>query len=115
MSRPDGDQELSSLDVTTPPGFTAKLAGIPACSDAAIAAAASNSGAAEQANASCPAASQVGTVTVGAGPGSSPYYTSGNAYLAGPYKGAPFSFAFVTPAVAGPFDLGDSSSAPAST
>ena len=107
VTRSDGDQELSSLDVTTPPGFTAKLAGIPACSDAAIAAAAAKSGADEQASPSCPAASQVGTVTVGAGPGSSPFYTSGKAYLAGPYKGAPLSFAFITPAVAGPFDLGD--------
>jgi hypothetical protein len=32
---------------------------------------------------------------------------SGNAYLAGPYKGAPLSFAFITPVVAGPFDLGN--------
>jgi hypothetical protein len=28
-------------------------------------------------------------------------------YLAGPYKGAPLSLAIVTPAVVGPFDLGD--------
>ncbi len=56
---------------------------------------------------SCPAASQVGTVTVGAGAGVNPFYTSsGRAYLAGPYKGAPLSLAVVAPAVAGPFDLG---------
>ena len=61
MSRNDGEQELSSLDVTTPPGFTAKLAGVSTCSDAAIAAAAAKSGADEQASPSCPAASQVGT------------------------------------------------------
>jgi hypothetical protein len=30
----------------------------------------------------------------------------GNAYLAGPYKGAPLSMAVITPATAGPFDLG---------
>jgi len=30
----------------------------------------------------------------------------GHAYLAGPYKGAPLSLAIITPAVAGPFDLG---------
>ena len=45
-------------------------------------------------------------MTVGAGPGTNPFYTPGKAYLAGPYKGAPLSLAFITPAVAGPFDLG---------
>jgi hypothetical protein len=106
LSRKDGEQEFSSLDVNLPKGFTAKLAGIPYCSEAAIAAAASRSGAAEKANPTCPG-SQVGTLTTGAGPGPSPYYVNGRAYLAGPYKGAPLSFAFITPAVAGPFDLGN--------
>jgi hypothetical protein len=31
---------------------------------------------------------------------------TGKVYLSGPYKGAPLSFTFVVPAVAGPFDLG---------
>ena len=30
----------------------------------------------------------------------------GKAYLAGPYKGAPLSLVIITPAIAGPFDLG---------
>ena len=107
LTREDGEQELSTVDVTTPPGFTAKLAGVPYCSDAAIASAASKSGASEQSNPSCPSASQVGTITAGAGPGTNPYYVGGKAYLAGPYKNAPLSFAFITPAVAGPFDLGN--------
>jgi hypothetical protein len=107
LTRNDGEQELSSLDLTTPKGFSAKLAGIPYCADAAIAAASSKSGVAEQASPSCPAASQVGTITAGAGPGTNPYYVGGKAYLAGPYKGAPLSLAFITPAVAGPFDLGN--------
>ena len=65
-------------------------------------------GAAQLATPSCPAASQVGTVTVGAGAGPSPFYVNtGKVYLAGPYKGAPLSLAIVTPAVAGPFDLGN--------
>jgi hypothetical protein len=106
LTRSDGEQELSSFDLTMPPGFSAKLAGVPYCSDAAIAAAATRSGAAEQASPSCPAASQLGTVTVGAGPGTSPFNTQGKAYLAGPYKGAPLSLETITPAVAGPFDLG---------
>ncbi len=107
VTRRDGEQELNSVDVTTPPGFSAKIAGVPYCSDAAIAAAKAKSGAEEQANPTCPASSQIGSVTVGAGPGSNPYYTSGRAYLAGPYKGAPLSLVFITPAVAGPFDLGN--------
>ena len=43
---------------------------------------------------------------MGVGAGPTPYYTQGRVYLAGPYKGAPVSLAIVTPAVAGPFDLG---------
>jgi hypothetical protein len=35
-----------------------------------------------------------------------PYYAQGRAYLAGPYKGDPLSLVIITPAVAGPFDLG---------
>jgi hypothetical protein len=106
LTRNDGEGELSSLDLTMPPGFSAKLAGVPYCSEAAIAASAARSGTAEQASPSCPAASQLGTVTVGAGPGPTPFYTQGKAYLAGPYKGAPLSLETITPAVAGPFDLG---------
>jgi hypothetical protein len=105
LTRGDGEQEFSSLDVHLPKGFTAKLAGVPYCSEAAIAAAATRSGAAEAATPTCPG-SQVGTVTTGAGPGANPYYVNGKAYLSGPYKGAPLSFVFITPAVAGPFDLG---------
>jgi len=110
VGREDGSQNISALNVTLPPGLTGKIAGIPQCSEAQIAAAQGRDhpgeGAAEIASPSCPAASEVGTVTVGAGAGSDPYYVTGHVYLAGPYKGAPFSLAIVTPAVAGPFDLG---------
>ncbi len=107
VTRPDGAQELDSMRITTPAGFSASLKGVPYCTEAQIQAAQVSSGAAEQANPACPAASRVGTVLVGAGSGSSPFYTSGKLYLAGPYKGAPLSVVAVTPAVAGPFDLGD--------
>lgn len=106
LNRNDGEQEFDSLNVTMPRGFSAKLAGVPYCSEPAIAAASGRSGADEQASPSCPAASQVGTLSTLAGPGSNPFNAAGKAYLAGPYKGAPLSFAFITPAVAGPFDLG---------
>jgi hypothetical protein len=107
FTRNDGEQELSALDLTTPKGFSAKLAGVPYCSDAAIAAGAGKSGASEQASPSCPAASRIGTLAATAGPGPNPYRVNGTAYLAGPYKGAPLSFVFIAPAVAGPFDLGN--------
>jgi hypothetical protein len=106
INRNDGQQELKGVDITLPPGATAKLAGVPYCSPAAIAAAAANSGAAEKAKASCPAKSNIGTASVSAGSGSSPLQITGQAYLAGPYKGAPLSLVVVTPALAGPFDLG---------
>ena len=106
IARQDGEQELSSLEATLPKGLAAKFIGVPYCSEAALAAAATKSGTAEQANPSCPSASRIGSVTVGAGPGSDPFYAHGNAYLAGPYKGAPLSVAVITPAVAGPLDLG---------
>ena len=106
LSRADGTQQFTGLEAALPPGLLAKLAGAPYCPDTAIAAAAAASAVAEAASPSCPAASQVGTVQVGAGAGSSPLYQSGKAYLAGPYKGAPLSLAIVTPALAGPLDLG---------
>jgi hypothetical protein len=107
--RGDSEQELERLSVTLAPGLTGKLAGIPYCPESAMAAVnpAFGSGAAELASSSCPAASQVGKVSVGAGTGASPFYVqTGRAYLAGPYRGAPLSMVFVVPALAGPFDLG---------
>jgi Uncharacterized conserved protein len=106
LHREDGTQVFSALNVDLPPGLIGKLAGVGECSDAQLAAAANKSGAAEQASPSCPASSRIGTVNVAAGAGPAPYYTGGTAYLSGPYKGAPLSVAIITPAVAGPFDLG---------
>jgi hypothetical protein len=107
VTRPDGAQEITTLGIHLPKGLTGKLAGIPYCSDDAIADAGRKTGREEQGNASCPSASQVGTTNVGAGAGPSPFYTGGKLYLAGPYKGAPLSVVAITPAVAGPFDLGN--------
>lgn len=111
LARPDGAQQITGIETVLPAGLTGKLAGITTCPEGGIALARSreavNRGADEIASPSCPAASQVGTVTVGAGAGISPTYVQGHVYLAGPYKGAPFSFTVITPGVAGPFDLGD--------
>jgi hypothetical protein len=106
IARTDGQQELKVVNVTLPKGLTGKLAGIPYCSESAIAAAAANSGKAELASPSCSGESRIGTVDTVSGTGANPLKLSGNAYLAGPYKGAALSLVTVTPAVAGPFDLG---------
>jgi len=106
VERSDRDQEFSRLDLKMPPGLLASLRGVSYCPAAALAGATAKSGGAEQASPSCPAASRVGRVLTGAGVGPSPFYVSGTAYLAGPYRGAPLSVAAVIPAVAGPFDLG---------
>jgi hypothetical protein len=106
LSRGDGTQEFHSVSITMPKGIGAKLLGIPYCSDAAIAAAGGMEGKQQLANPSCPTASEVGSVAVAAGSGPAPYNLTGHAYLAGPYKGAPLSLAIITPATAGPFDLG---------
>jgi len=106
MTRPDGAQEIKEVDIKLPPGVVAKLAGVPYCSEAAIEAARGRSGVDEQNSPSCPAASHVGEVGIDAGSGPAPFHADGDVYLAGPYKGAPVSMAFVTPAVAGPYDLG---------
>jgi hypothetical protein len=100
ITRPDGEQNVASLEAKPPKGLLAKLAGVPLCGDA------------QAAVGDCPSDSQVGKVTVGTGSGSSPLYVpeSGKAptavYLAGPYKGAPYSLVVKVPAQAGPFDLG---------
>lgn len=106
LVRHDVDQQLTRFSSTLPPGLVAKLAGTSECSDAAIAVAATKSGAAELAAPSCPAASHIGSLQAGAGVGPSLTYVKGELYLAGPYRGAPLSVVSITPAVAGPFDLG---------
>jgi hypothetical protein len=107
IGRKDGEQELTSLDFTLPKGLIGKLAGIPYCSDGQIAEAGQKTGRQELANPSCPVASQIGDVDTSAGVGSEPFHVGGKLYLAGPYKGAPVSSVVITPAVAGPLDLGD--------
>jgi hypothetical protein len=110
LSREDGSQRLTAVDTTLPPGLLGRLAGVGECSDAQIAQAQARShpeeGRSERESPSCPLESEVGVVNVGAGAGPNPVYVQGHAYLAGPYKGAPLSLAIITPAIAGPFDLG---------
>ncbi|HEY0318808.1 MAG TPA: hypothetical protein VGC49_11020 [Solirubrobacterales bacterium] len=106
MTRNDGEQEITSFSADLPQGLIGKLAGIPYCSDADIARAATRTGIEEKLNPSCPAGSEVGTTLVGAGVGSVLAYAPGKVYLAGPYHGSPLSIAAITSATVGPFDLG---------
>jgi hypothetical protein len=96
LSRADREQNVVGLTETLPPGLLARIAGVPLCGEADA-----NAG-------SCGAASQIGTVSVTAGPGEAPItIDGGKVYLTGPYRGAPYGLSIVQPAVAGPFNLGD--------
>ena len=105
IDRGNGQQEIKRVDVKLPPGMVARLRGLEYCPEENIAAAANRSGASVIAAPACPDSSWVGASDISAGTGE-PFVVKGNAYLAGPYKGAPLSMAFITGAVAGPFDVG---------
>jgi hypothetical protein len=106
FTRTDADQEITSYSAQLPTGLLGRLAGVPFCPEAQIAAAKANSGFAETAAPSCPAASQIGRTTSGYGLGPVLAYAPGSLYLAGPYRGSPLSILAVNAATVGPFDLG---------
>jgi hypothetical protein len=93
LSRQDGEQEITHFSIKLPPGVIGKLAGVPFCSDAQIAAAKARTGphggAEELESPSCPAASEVGHTLVGAGVGSALTYAPGKVYLAAPTTARP--------------------------
>ena len=72
IGRNDGEQEIKAVNVTLPKGLVGRLAGIPYCGEAELAAAAASSGKAQQANASCSSNSAVGTASPSAGTGNAP-------------------------------------------
>jgi hypothetical protein len=95
FSRKDADEELAGLTVTTPPGLEGSLAHVPLCGEP------------QAAQGTCPAASQIGEVTAGVGPGPEPLFIEGGkVYLTGPYDGAPFGLSVAISEHAGPIDLG---------
>lgn len=95
LSRNDGNQNLKSVQLHMPTGFSGALSGVTLCGEA-------------QANAgTCGEGSLIGETTVSVGLGGNPYTVmGGKVYLTGPYEGAPFGLSIVNPAKAGPFDLG---------
>ncbi len=94
IARPDGQQDLRTVSVATPPGLLGRLAGAELC------------GSTQAESGTCPADTEIGSASVTLGPGSLPLTIGGGrVYLTGPYAGSPFGLAVVVPAQAGPFTL----------
>jgi hypothetical protein len=107
LTRTDVEQEITSYSATFPKGLLGKIAGIPYCPEADIAAAKSKTGTEELEHPFCPAASEIGTTYSGYDVGSVLAYAPGRLYLAGPYRGSSSSsIVAVDSALVGPFDLG---------
>ncbi len=94
LSRADAQQDFGAVQVRTPPGVLGMLARVPLCPEP------------QASTGQCGVQSLIGHTTLGAGPGPHPIYLAGNAFLTGPYGGAPFGLSLVVHALAGPFDLG---------
>jgi hypothetical protein len=107
LTRKDGEQDMTKFSSILPPGVVGKLAGVDKCPEAQISLAKTKSGTAELRSPSCPANSKIGRTLGGAGVGSQLTFIPGSLYLAGPFHGDPLSVVAITPAVAGPFDVGN--------
>jgi hypothetical protein len=107
VTRNEGQQEIKGFNLTLPPGATANISNVPYCEAKEFNRAAGRSGVEEQKSPSCNGGSEIGSATIETGTGSTPLKIEGRVYLAGPYNGAPLSAVVITPAVAGPFDLGN--------
>jgi hypothetical protein len=95
LSRADGQQNLKTIALRTPPGLSGLLTGVALCEEARA-----NAG-------TCGPESQIGETTVSVGLGGDPFsVTGGRVYITKAYKGAPFGLSIVNPAKAGPYDLG---------
>ncbi len=94
LTDPDADQRLDALSVHLPPGIAAILASVTPCPEP------------QAGQERCGPESLIGHSLASAGYGPEPYELPGNVYLTGPYEDAPFGIEVITPAIAGPFNLG---------
>jgi hypothetical protein len=94
MSRQDGNQNLAAITLHMPAGLLGKLASINPCQEP------------QAAQGTCGPESLIGHTVTSVGLGPDPYNVPGTVYITGPYRGAPYGLSLVTPAVAGPFNLG---------
>jgi hypothetical protein len=94
LGRAEGQQYLQKVSTTLPSGVAGEIPDVTLCGEP------------QATQGTCGSASKIGTATVTAGSGSSPYTFSGPVYMTGPYNGAPFGLSIAVPAVAGPFNLG---------
>jgi hypothetical protein len=95
FSRHDGEQDLAATTIHMPPGLLGRIADVAACGEP------------QAREATCSAASRIGTANVAAGSGSQPLWLAGSVYLTTAYRGAPYGLSVVVPAKAGPFNLGN--------
>jgi hypothetical protein len=95
FARQDQEQDLSGVSVKTPPGLLGILKSVQQCGEP------------QAAQGTCGPGSLIGHATATAGAGPDPVGVTGQVFLTGPYKGAPFGLSIVVPAAAGPFNLGN--------
>jgi hypothetical protein len=95
LARAEGQQYLSKLTTTLPPGLVGRIPAVTLCSEP------------QASTGECPAASEIGIASVTVGSGPSPYGLAGKAFLTGPYGGAPYGMSVVVNAEkVGPYNYG---------
>ncbi|HTA15322.1 MAG TPA: hypothetical protein VK781_10755 [Solirubrobacteraceae bacterium] len=95
LARVDGQQYLSRVSATLPPGLVGKIPAVPLCPEP------------QASLGTCSPASQIGTATATVGSGPAPIQFTGPVYLTGPTGNAPYGMTTVINAAVGPFSLGN--------